>query len=227
MQELGGEACLYNPGEKLWGSRVNLCQDLLSSQGEELSPGAASSLAGVKNPLPSSDWSIPKKINTKGCVPLKKVNHGSLRLNAVDLLAPLKGWCDVSVTIPKMNSWGSSWAEPSSILRALRRGLPDSSDPSLGSLHPQISPPTSAFSSFFPWSGDQVPSDLSCQGSWATEKLPVGLLVPGREPGRLGSNPVSATGPRVGVISHPQGPSPARPARASSLSLTLLRGPLL
>ena len=70
-----------------------------------------------------------------------------LRLNAVDLLAPLKGWCDVSVTIPKMNSWGSSWAEPSSILRALRRGLPDSSDPSLGSLHPQIIPPISAFSS--------------------------------------------------------------------------------
>ena len=31
------------------GSRVNLCQDLLSSQGEELSPGAASSV--VKEPL--------------------------------------------------------------------------------------------------------------------------------------------------------------------------------
>lgn len=106
-----------------------------------------------------------------------KVNHGSLRLNAVDLLAPLKGWCDVSVTIPKMNSWGLSWAEPSNILPALKRGLPASSDPSLGSLHPQIPPPISAFSSFFPRSGDHVPSDLSCQGSWATEKLPVGLLV--------------------------------------------------
>ena len=106
-----------------------------------------------------------------------KVNHGSLRLNAVDLLAPLKGWCDVSVTIPKMNSWGLSWAEPSNILLALKRGLPASSDPSLGSLHPQIPPPISAFSSFFPRSGDHVPSDLSCQGSWATEKLPVGLLV--------------------------------------------------
>lgn len=90
------------------------------------------------------------KINTKGCIPHKKVNHGSLGLNAADHLVPLRSWCDVSVTIPKMNPWGLPWAEPFNILRALRRGLPPSSDPALGSLHSQTTPPTNAFSSLFP-----------------------------------------------------------------------------